>query len=94
MAGASTPAPCRGAALTSTVGRSSAAAGTAYETLLITNHSSHACDSSPLHNDCFATISEGELLRRGPYGSEDYEPARAHEDAEPGYGCPRQRASV
>ena len=46
MAGASTPAPCRGAALTSTVGRSSAAAGTAYETLLITNHSSHACTLS------------------------------------------------
>lgn len=36
--GASTPTPCRATALAPTVGRGSAAAGTAYETLLITNH--------------------------------------------------------
>jgi hypothetical protein len=36
--GASTPAPCRGHALAPTVGRGSAAGGTAYETLLIANH--------------------------------------------------------
>ena len=46
MAGASTPAPCRSMALTPTVGRGNAAAGTAYEALLIKNHSSHACTLS------------------------------------------------
>ncbi len=38
--------PCHTVALTPTVGRGSAAAGTAYETLLIKNHSSHACTLS------------------------------------------------
>ncbi|NNN09033.1 MAG: hypothetical protein HKL85_07570 [Acidimicrobiaceae bacterium] len=36
--GASAPAPCHATALAPTVGRGSAAAGTAYETLLITNY--------------------------------------------------------
>ena len=46
MASASTPTLCHNAALTPTVGRGSAAAGTAYETLIIKNHSSHACTLS------------------------------------------------
>jgi len=37
---------CHTVALTPTVGRGSAAAGTAYETLLIKNHSSHTCTLS------------------------------------------------
>ena len=45
-AGASTIGPCRATALTPTVGRGSAAAGTAYETLLIKNHSSGGCSLS------------------------------------------------
>ena len=45
--GASTIAlRCHTVALTPTVGRGSAAAGAAYETLLIKNHSSHACTLS------------------------------------------------
>ena len=46
FAGASAVAPCTSVALTPTLGRGSAAAGTAYETLLIKNHSSHACTLS------------------------------------------------
>lgn len=47
--GASTPAPCRATALTPTVGRGSAAAGTGYETLLITNH---VKGTNPLSGSC------------------------------------------
>lgn len=46
VAGASSPAWCHSAALTPSVGRGSAAAGTTYETLLMRNHSSHACTLS------------------------------------------------
>ena len=45
--GASTTVlPCHSVALTAALGRGGAAAGTAYETLLIKNHSPHACTLS------------------------------------------------
>ncbi len=63
VAGASTPAPCRSVALIPTVGRGSAALGTAYETLHIKNHSSRACTLSGTPKTRFGNfVSTGGLI--------------------------------
>ncbi len=59
--------PCHTVALMPMVGRGSAAAGTAYETLLIKNHSSHACTLSGTPTTQFGNFvgSGGLVVFRG-----------------------------
>ena len=59
--------PCHTVALTATRGRGGAAAGTAYETLLIKNHSPHACTLSGTPATQFGSFvgSGGLIVFRG-----------------------------